>query len=171
MKLHSFSHRIMIGMSFQMKLQDITVLIASNLHWKRTEKIRNLNLNSSFSKCFFIINKVLYLFVDIIVLYYEALLCNIKYIYSFSFFSTLLSLLDTTCGLFIHQILRLSMPPIRNCILDPYSYCSDSANMYATRMKKSIDFFFFLGFNIYFIEIQEIYTIIQWLYTDYIVHK
>ena len=34
-----------------------------------------------------------------------------------------------------------------------------------------IFFFFFLGFNIYFIEIQEIYTIIQWLYTDYIVHK
>ena len=36
---------------------------------------------------------------------------------------------------------------------------------------KHFFFFFFLGFNIYFIEIQEIYTIIQWLYTDYIVHK
>ena len=54
----------MIGMSFQMKLQDLTVLTASNFHWKRTGKIRNLNMNSTSSK-YFLTNKVLYLFVDI----------------------------------------------------------------------------------------------------------
>ena len=54
----------MIGMSFQMKLQDLTVLIASNLQRKHTGKIRNLNMNSSFSK-YFLIYKVLYLFADI----------------------------------------------------------------------------------------------------------
>ena len=51
-------------MSFQMKLQDLTVLIASNLLRKHTGQIKNLNMNSSFSK-YFLIYKVLYLFADI----------------------------------------------------------------------------------------------------------
>ena len=63
MKLHIFfpTGSLLIGMSFQMKLQDLTVLIASNLHWKHSGKIRNLNINSSFSKYLLIYNyKVIY---------------------------------------------------------------------------------------------------------------
>ena len=50
MKLHSFSHRIINDWNeLPNELQDLTVLTASNLHWKRTGKIRNLNMNSSSS--------------------------------------------------------------------------------------------------------------------------
>ena len=119
-------------MNFQVKLQDVTVLIASNLHWKHIRNIWNLNMNSSFSK-YFLIYKVIYLFVAIKYLFFPF---NVFNKYSF-----LLILLYPVIIINYHMwiinpsILRPSMPPTRICILYPYSYSSYSTNMYAAHMK------------------------------------